>query len=181
MEFVHVFDPASRRYISSLRADLAEGRTDVSTAELPTGLADNQFLELMPDGSRWRVGTILRTDGSGEELTLERAKKEKRSEIVGARNAAEVAPIVVAGAAFDVDITSLMRIKIALDMAKVIPGWSEEWTLADNTSKTVTADTLQAVILALAMRSRELHMRSRLLQAQVEGATTIEAVQAIVW
>lgn len=173
MDFCHVFDPITRRLISSIRAEFAAGRPDVSAAPVPESWDGISVLTLRADGLGW--------DQSQPEQftqTIEQARLAKRAEIVAARNAAEIAPITVGGRSFDVDVNSLLRITVVLRLA-TSPDWMEQWTLADNSVSPVTADDLQAVLYAVGARSRALHGHSRTLLAQAQAANSPVELQAI--
>lgn len=58
---------------------------------------------------------------------------------------------------------------------------SIDWTTADNADVKVTANDLRGVIVAVAMRSNELHVKYRKLKEQVEACTTKEALEKVVW
>ena len=111
--------------------------------------------------------------------TLEEAQTRKIEEFKAARDAEEIEPIEVDGALFDYDEKARDRISAAIIALE--NGGSIAWTLADNTSKTVTAADLKAVIAAVAVRSNTLHVKYRQLKEQVLAATTNEAVEAITW
>ena len=111
--------------------------------------------------------------------TLEEAKQNKIDELKMLRDTEEVAPIEVSGNLYDYDGKARERINaaiIALD-----GGGSISWTLATNTNVTVTAEDLRNVVRAVAYRSNVLHIKYRNLRELVDGAETVEEVNAIVW
>ena len=55
-----------------------------------------------------------------------------------------------------------------------------EWTLADNSNVTVTADDLRAVIGAVAVRSNTLHVAYRTAKEQVEVCESEKDLEKIV-
>lgn len=111
--------------------------------------------------------------------TLEEAQNRKIEALKQARDQEEVEPIDVDGALFDYDEKARDRINAAIIALE--GGGEIAWTLADNTNKTVTANDLKAVIVAVAIRSNILHVKYRTLKEQVLAATSNEAVDAIEW
>ena len=115
-----------------------------------------------------------------EEEPLEVIKQRKITELKYQRDKAEVEPIEYNGHSFDYDDKARDRINSAI-IALSITGQSIEWTTADNTNVTVTADDLRGVIAAVAMRSNELHIKYRELKERVENCTTKEELDKIQW
>lgn len=113
---------------------------------------------------------------------LEAVKLARWAVLKQARDAAEVEPVQVGSMLFDVDDRSLQRRSMALEIASDYgPGWSEVWTLADNSMAVVTEADLRQITAALAVRTRDLHQVGRALRAQIMAATTVEQVQSVVW
>lgn len=69
-----------------------------------------------------------------------------------------------------------MLAKAALDLT-----WTKTWTLADNTSATLTADQVLTVARAFDDYIGGLWVTGRTLRAQIAAATTIAQVEAITW
>ena len=69
-----------------------------------------------------------------------------------------------------------MLAKAALDLT-----WTKTWTLADNTSTTLTADQVLIVTRVCDDYINTLWATGRTLRAQINAATTIAAVDAINW
>lgn len=69
-----------------------------------------------------------------------------------------------------------MLAKASLDLT-----WTKTWTLADNTSATLTADQVLAVARACDDYITALWATGRTLRAQIEAAATVAAVDAINW
>lgn len=109
---------------------------------------------------------------------LAAAKPAKIAALKAERDAAEVEPITYNGNIYDYDDKARDRINSAI-IALSITGQSIEWTTADNTNVTVTADDLRMVIAAVAVRSNALHTAYRAAKEKVETATTKEEVEAI--
>lgn len=106
-------------------------------------------------------------------------KQERIMELKKIRDEKELEPVLYNGSYFDFDEKSYNRIVAAiftLDLA----GGSIMWTLADNTSKSVTAADLRAVIAAAGVRSNMLHVKYRQLKEAVLAANEDE-LSSIVW
>lgn len=115
-----------------------------------------------------------------EEEPLEVIKQRKIAELKYQRDKAEVEPIEYNGSLFDFDEKARDRINsaiIALDLMGTDA--TIEWTTADNTNVTVTADDLRCVIAAVAQRSNALHVAYRAAKDKVEQATTVAEVEAV--
>ena len=115
-----------------------------------------------------------------EEEPLEVIKQRKITELKYQRDTAEVQPIEYNGHSFDYDDKARDRINSAI-IALSITEQPIEWTTADNTNVTVTADDLRAVVANIAMRSNELHIKYRELKERVENCTTKEELDKIQW
>lgn len=112
--------------------------------------------------------------------TLEELKSQKLTELKTIRDAEEVKPIEYNGNLFDFDDKARDRINSAI-IALDITGQSIEWTTADNTNVTVTADDLRGVVANVAVRSNQLHAKYRELKELIEGCTTKEELENISW
>ena len=114
------------------------------------------------------------------EQTLDEVKVIKKSVLKAERNQKEVLPIEYNGTGFDYDEKARDRINaaiIALDMAGAEA--TLQWTTADNTNATVTAQDLRNIIAAVAMRSNTLHEQYRTAKEAVNAAETKEEVEAV--
>lgn len=114
------------------------------------------------------------------EPTLEELKADKLAALKAERDNKEVEPIEYNGNSFDYDDKARDRINvaiIALDMAGAEA--TLEWTTADNTNATVTAQDLKNIIAAVAMRSNTLHEQYRVAKEAVNAAETKEEVEAV--
>lgn len=138
------------------------------------------------------AGHIIKFNGKGWELekmpdpepelepTLEELKSVKISELKSARDIAEVAPIKYAGNTYDFDTMSRDRLDIALKALMVQgEGATIDWTMADNTTATITAADIMAVFVASAVRSNELHDKYRAAKEKVIAAQNKEELGTI--
>lgn len=112
--------------------------------------------------------------------SLDELQKSKIAALKAARDAEEVQPIEYNSNSFDYDDKARDRINaaiIALDMAG--DEATLQWTTADNTNATVTAQDLRNIIAAVAMRSNTLHEQYRIAKEAVNAAETKEEVEAV--
>lgn len=112
--------------------------------------------------------------------TFEEIVAAKLSELKTTRDTLETEPIEYNGNRYDYDDKARDRINAAI-IALDITGQSIEWTTADNTNVTVTAQDLRNIIAAVAIRSNELHVKYRSLKELVLACTTADEVAEIVW
>lgn len=114
--------------------------------------------------------------------SLDEIKQAKLAELKNQRDTLEVEPIEYNGNLFDYDEKARDRINAAIISLKLLGAdASLSWTTADNNEATVTANDLKAVIANVAVRSNELHVKYRTLKEQVNNATTVDEVNAIMW
>lgn len=114
--------------------------------------------------------------------TLDDFKADQWAVIKQARDQAEFGGFVWDGSRFDSDPISQSRIQGAAQLAaNAEPSWSIDWTLADNTVRTLSAADIVAVGMALGEHVNSCHETARVLRQQIEQATTKEQVQAVVW
>jgi hypothetical protein len=86
---------------------------------------------------------------------------------------------------FDSDARSVQRISVACLAAQAAIAASEpfsiDWTAQDNSVVTLDGEAMIAMPAALASYALELHNHAKDLKAEIDAATTIAAVDAIVW
>lgn len=116
-----------------------------------------------------------------EKPTFEELKQQKIQELKWERDRKEVEPIAYNGHVYDYDDKARDRINAAI-IALDLQGEKAtiEWTLADNSNVTVTADDLRAVIGAVAVRSNTLHVAYRTTKEQVEVCESEKDLEKIV-
>lgn len=132
----------------------------------------------MKDLGAFPAGAVF----TAPQKTLDELKADKINGFKFKRDSLEVEPISYQGYRFDYDSKARDRISaaiIALDVQG--DGASIEWTTADNTNVTVTADDLRGVIATVAVRSNALHVKYRELKEQVLTCATKEDVEQIAW
>lgn len=117
--------------------------------------------------------------------TLTDFKTQQRALIKEARTAAEYSGFTWGGSTFDSNAISQQRIASAVQLASLSKAanqpFSITWTLADDTQRTLTADEMIQVGLALGEFVQTNFKKAQALQQRIEAATTKEEVEAVVW
>lgn len=117
---------------------------------------------------------------------LDELKAEQWAKIKASRDAEEFGGFEWDGSTFDSDQMSQSRIQGAVQMAQLAldtgnASWSIDWTLQDNTVRTLTAAQMVDVGVTMASHISACHATARALRARLEAASTREEVEAIVW
>ena len=111
--------------------------------------------------------------------SLEDHKTAQWTLIKAARNEAEFGGFTWDGSMFDSDQVSQARIQGAVLLATSNPDFAVDWTLEDNTVRSLTADDLIAISQALGEHVSLQHSRARDARALLDQATSISEVQSI--
>lgn len=111
--------------------------------------------------------------------TLDEHKTAQWALIKAARSEAEFGGFTWDGSVFDSDQVSQARIQGAVLLATSDPDFVVDWTLADNTVRSLTADDLIAISQALGEHVSLQHSRARDARALLDQATSLSEVQSI--
>jgi hypothetical protein len=114
-------------------------------------------------------------------IQLSTIKNLKWNKIKQARDRAEFGGFIWDGSGFDSDAISQQRISGAVQLAMINPSYTVDWTLSNNTTRTLSAQDIVAVGISLGNHVSAQHEKSRLLREQINLATTVEQVNAITW
>jgi hypothetical protein len=113
--------------------------------------------------------------------TLADLKAAQWNLIKQARSAAEYAGFAWDRSVFDSDAISQQRITGAVTLAQLSPGFTIDWTLADNSVRTLNQADMIAVGVALGVHVQAQFSKAQGLRLQIEAASTPEQVAAVVW
>lgn len=117
--------------------------------------------------------------------TLDQHKADRWAQIKAAREAADFGGFVWGGDTFDSDAMSQSRIQgaavLAMQALAAQQPFAIDWTLADNTVRTLDGTDMAALGQALAVHVGTQHETARLLRAAIDAAADIAAVEAIAW
>lgn len=116
---------------------------------------------------------------------LDSAKTAKWAEVKQHRDATENGGFVWGGSSFDSTPISQSRIQGAAQLATLAminnQPFGIDWTLADNSVRTLNAQEMIAVGMAMGQHINACHTRARQLRSLIEAAQTKEEVEAIYW
>ena len=113
--------------------------------------------------------------------TLSDLQAAKWAQIKRDRDEAEFGGFTWDGSPFDSDAISQSRIQGAVQLAAMAPGFTIDWTLANNSVRNLSAADLANVGAALVMHVAAQHDKARTLRSQIEAATTVAEVDAVTW
>jgi hypothetical protein len=118
----------------------------------------------------------------GDDQILESAKLSKWEIIKQHRNSAEVSPLLYNENLFDADFLSQQRISGAVQLASLAPSdWTIDWTLADNSTITLSRADVFGLGIALGQRTNDIYAYSRIVRDLIDGAHSIEQLNEIQW
>ena len=112
-------------------------------------------------------------------------KSQKWHEVKQHRDSAENGGFTWGGSPFDSTPISQSRIQGAVQLATLAKltnqPFSIDWTLKDNSTRTLSSDDMIAVGQSLATHIDAQRVKARQLRERIEAATTPEQVDAILW
>lgn len=116
---------------------------------------------------------------------LEERRAAQWARIKAARDAFEFSPFTWDGSVFDGTQASQQRIQGAAQLAVLAQMGGEPflqgWTLADNTVRELTGPDMIAVGMALGVHIATAHELGRIKRRELEEATTLAEIDAVVW
>jgi hypothetical protein len=113
--------------------------------------------------------------------TLADLKAAQWSLIKSARSQAEYAGFTWDGSTFDSDTLSQNRITGAVTLAQLSPGFTINWTLADNSTRTLNQADMIATGVALGVHVQTQFAKAQGLRLQIDAASTPGQVAVVVW
>jgi hypothetical protein len=120
-----------------------------------------------------------------DNLTLDQHKTLQWDLIKNKRDSLEIVGFPYLGKTIDSDSLSVQRINTAVQAAQAAMAigmpFSLSWTCQDSSLLVLDGPGMLGMAVALAEYANELHETARSLRSQIDAATTIEAVKAIVW
>ena len=186
IEQVIVFEKATGRVVSS------------GTTQLPQSLVSDTLDVLIgaqarPGASYVEAGCVVEIpvkpsvhhvfDWAGkawiDPRSLQDFKVARWVEVRRERDVAEFGGFSWDGSRFDSDALSQQRITAAVTLAMMNSAFSIDWTLADNTVRTLTAADMIAVGVALGQHVNSCHERARVLRGEIDGAETVGDVWVV--
>lgn len=116
-----------------------------------------------------------------DPTTLEAARDRAWTRIKYQREAVEQAGCETLYGNVDTTGISLTKLNGAIAAASIVPDFTIDWTMADNTAVTLDAAALQAVGLAVFAFVDAVHQRSRLLRSYINACDDIETLDGLHW
>lgn len=120
-----------------------------------------------------------------DNRTLEQHRDDQWEIVKAARDAFEFSVFEWDGSEFDANATSQQRIQGAALEAVIAQltsaPYSQEWTLADNSIRTLSSTDMVAVGKALSQHVTTAHERGRIKRQELNDATTVTQIQAVTW
>ena len=120
-----------------------------------------------------------------DSRTLSEIKEAKWESIKAKRAEAIDAPLVTPYGTFDSRVKDRTNITDAVLMAQTLESRglpsSIDFTLTDNTTVVLSAESMINVGLLLGQKIQAAHARARELRAQIDAATTKQEIEAITW
>lgn len=117
--------------------------------------------------------------------SLSTAKARKWDAIKAERDAAEFGGFTWDGSPFDSSAVATQRIAGSVQMAVLsqmaLNAFSIDWTLADNTVRSLNATQMIEVGQALAQHVAQCHSHGRELRLQIESAGSLALIDAVAW
>lgn len=119
------------------------------------------------------------------DAVLEELKQGKATEMKSKRDELEMSGFIYLGKTFDSDQKAIQRISIAVLAAQAVLMAGQEvsfdWTLADNSIISLTAQEFIGLPIAMAQYANVLHEHYRLLKIKIEECSSAAEVEAISW
>jgi len=137
--------------------------------------------EVLAKGSAPSDGHVFNYATGSWDLDIDLARHLKWDAIKAARSAQEHDTFEWNGNVLQCDESSQVRIQAAVQAAIIDDSVTNVWTLADNSTLTLNATELKAIGKALSEHVKGCHERGRMLRAQIDAATTLQDLEAIVW
>lgn len=152
----------------------------------PDDSGDFQRVTTMPGQRPNRAARLALVNGAGQWVdarSLDDAQAQAWALVKDARTAAELAPFEFEGGLYDADVSRVSGAALNALMAQLagVP-FAVDWTLADNTVRTLTGAQMQACGLALAQHIEAAFSTARALRAAIAAAESPAAAdEAATW
>lgn len=155
-------------------------RVPLNLLSLPDLLGSAETALIAAQGSPWMGGSVVVPQGDLAASKIRRMAMIKRD-----RDLAEFGLLVWDGSTFNADPQSQARIQgAALLAAQAVQRGEQlrrEWTLADNSVRSLDAEELLALGRALGEQVDSAHATARALRAAIDTAQTVGEVDAVAW
>lgn len=157
-------------------ASILEGRYDWADGYIQ----NSTFIQKTPKPSVYHVFDWT-TKTWIDPRTLEDLKSEKWEEIKAIRDQKEYGGFIWNNYNFDSDQISQGRILGAAQLATILPSYSVDWTLADNSVITLNSADVLNVAAAMGQYVSGIHSTARGLRDDIQSSTSAVELQQISW
>ena len=185
MKYIYYQEDSGRiLWIASIIDTVTDHPFITAPAEASTGVnfyVENNALVAYPIKTYTGAVFNYTTKQWEDPRTLADLKAAKWTQIKQARAQAEYAGFTWDGSTFDSDATSQNRITGAVTLAQMSAAFSIDWTLADNTVRTLNQGEMLQVGATLGAHVGAQFSYAQSLRTAIEAATTREQVEAVVW
>lgn len=145
---------------------------------VPYSDAELQAKNNLPRGFVWKMPERITTD----TRTLPNAQSQAWERIKAARTIKESLPFTCNGSVYDSNVPKISGAALSALMAQLSStSFSIDWTLYDNTVKTLDAAGMIAVGNAQASAINSVYETARTLRAAIQACTTNAQADAITW
>ena len=148
-------------------------------------ITDDQHISILEAQT---FGKKITSDDNGYPITIDRPDppldiiKHKQKEYINReRDKAELSGFLYLDKMFDSNEKSIRRINTSVQAAQADNTLTLNWTLADNTTITLTAEQLIQMPLAMTSYGDTLHQKAKVLKNTIDLATTKDEVLAVTW
>lgn len=132
-----------------------------------------------PTAELWVANGVLYWD---DPAMLAEARTQAWAAVKKERDTAEAVPFEFEGGMYDPSKENISGAALAALLAQLAgQEIADEWTLADNTRKTLSGPQIIALGLALTQRVKEIHARGRQLRDLIDNAATPAEAYGYTW
>lgn len=143
----------------------------IDAAAVQGALPDREFRDA------WRL------DGQVVSIDVDLMKPLAKDMVTAWREAANTAPIAVAGITYAADQASQDLVDRATQLAEKVEGagrvWSTEWSDVNGAPVPMDKEKIDALGVAIGLRTGELHVAARAKKAAIDAATTEAEIRTV--
>lgn len=135
-----------------------------------------------PDSAISWSNTLMQWEIYEPIISLADAALAKWEQMKLLRTTSELKPFTCDGATYDSNKEQIMGAVQLATLAQLAgQPFSIDWTLKDNSTKTLNASAMIAVGIALGKHVAAIYDQGRVIRDRIAAATTVEAINAIEW
>lgn len=148
----------------------------------PVYFKNNTVIEIPNSPSKFHKWGIESDSWEMDENSISQAKHSRKQLINLNRDNARNAGFMAFGKLFDSNEAARTNIMFAAQAAMLLPDtFTIDWTCADNTQITLNKEQLLQLPVLLVSAGDALHQKALALKVQIDAATTLEEIEAVIW